>query len=114
MAETAPKVFTARMLSKRWACSENVVYTMIKEGKLKAFKVGETLLRIRLSEVERWEQQESAGGDTPLVNTALDGTGVVQSLSGSMKAANVTKRHSGPQTKALQELHSINSRQKQN
>ena len=115
MAETiiAPQVFTAITLAKRWGCSKNTIYKMINEGKIKAFKVGGSLQRIRLDEVERWER-ESAGDNMQSVNTGLAGIASARSLSGTMRAETASKSNSDKQTKALQELHSINSQLKPN
>lgn len=116
MAQTEqnmPAIFSAKTLADRWACSETTIRTMIKKGDLKTFKIGGALLRIKLSEVLRWEN-ESAGKNMKSENSDLADTAVLQSLTGTMKAATSTKSNSAKQSKALQELRSINSQQKPN
>lgn len=54
---TTPPALSVRSLASRWGCSEGVVRKVIATGGLHAFRVG-TLIRIPLSEVERYE----AGG----------------------------------------------------
>lgn len=72
-AASMPAVFTPAMLADRWACSERHVRNMIDRGELPAFRLGDKLLRIRLSDVERFECQngESHGSEA---NTASPGT----------------------------------------
>lgn len=48
--------FTIKTLAEHWVCSPDVIYDIIREGKLKAFHVG-TALRISAEEVERYEKQ---------------------------------------------------------
>ena len=46
--------YTVDTLAERWACSRDVVYDMIRNRKIKAFKVGR-VLRISAEEVLRYE-----------------------------------------------------------
>lgn len=48
--------YTVETLAKRWFCSRDVVYDMIRQKKIKAFKVGR-VLRISAEEVARYENQ---------------------------------------------------------
>ena len=68
-----PNVFTPGMLAKRWECSEGHVRNMIASGTLPAFRLGGKLLRIKASDVERFECQ--TGGSPSLTeNSASHGT----------------------------------------
>ena len=49
-------VYTAPELAKRWKCSTDSVYRLIKSGKLKAFRIGQDY-RIRESEIEKYEEE---------------------------------------------------------
>lgn len=60
------KPFTVMDLADRWGCTRQAVYAIIKEGKLRTFRVGGKLIRILPDEVLRWE---SAGGSTQSENT---------------------------------------------
>ena len=53
-------VFTPRQLATRWAVSERHVRNLIRDGKLRYFRVGGKLLRIPLAEVEAFECQTIA------------------------------------------------------
>ena len=54
---TVPRaVFRPADVAERWECSEKSVRNMIKDGRLKAFKIGGTLLRITLDAVEEFER----------------------------------------------------------
>ncbi|NMG39866.1 helix-turn-helix domain-containing protein [Chelativorans sp. ZYF759] len=46
-----PDVFTPATLAERWHCSEQHVRNMIERGELRAFRLGEKLLRIRIEDV---------------------------------------------------------------
>ena len=63
------KPFTVMDLAQRWGCTRQSVYAIIKEGKLRTFRVGGKLIRILPDEVLRWE---SGGGSMPLENTGSD------------------------------------------
>lgn len=49
------KAYTVATLADRWAVSTDTVYAMIHSGRLKAFRFGGKLYRIRPEEVERFE-----------------------------------------------------------
>lgn len=56
--EEAPdlrKAFTVAALAERWSVSTDTVYAMIHSGRLKAFRFGGKLYRIRPEEVEAFE-----------------------------------------------------------
>lgn len=50
------RAYTVETLAEHWYCSRDVVYDMIRQGKIKAFKVGR-VLRISAEEVARYENQ---------------------------------------------------------
>ena len=47
--------FTVTTLAERWACSRDVIYDLLRAGKLRAFRVGKNL-RISAEEVRRYEE----------------------------------------------------------
>lgn len=51
-------VYTVDTLAERWQCSRDVLYDMLRQKKLKAFKVG-TAYRISAAEVDRHERGEA-------------------------------------------------------
>ena len=54
-----PNVYTPETLADRWQCSASHIRKMIGRGELPAFRLGGTLLRIRVADVEEFE---SGGG----------------------------------------------------
>lgn len=48
--------YTVDTLAQRWACSRDMIYKLIREKKLKVFRIG-TALRISAEEVARYENQ---------------------------------------------------------
>jgi excisionase family DNA binding protein len=48
--------YSVAKLARRWDCSEGLIYKLISNGTLKCFRPG-TLIRIRASEVERYERE---------------------------------------------------------
>ena len=50
-------VFTVEEVAQRWKCNPSTVYSMIKSGKLKGFKLGRGV-RITREVVERYERGE--------------------------------------------------------
>lgn len=50
------KVLTPAKLADRWQCSERHVRNMIKRGELPAFRLGDKLIRIKISDVEEYER----------------------------------------------------------
>jgi excisionase family DNA binding protein len=54
--------FSVKTLSERWGCSERTIRNMLKEGKLRSFVVGGTLIRISHEEVEKWETNQNLSG----------------------------------------------------
>lgn len=44
-------------LARRWECDEKLVYQEIAAKRLAGLRIGRKLLRVALSEVERYEQE---------------------------------------------------------
>lgn len=42
-------------VAERWCCSSKVVYRLIQEGKLPAYRFGGRLLRLKIEDVEAYE-----------------------------------------------------------
>jgi excisionase family DNA binding protein len=58
-------VYSVASLAEHWGCGTDTVYSLIRGGDLRAFKLGGKLLRIRQDEVERFEcQPTTASNDT--------------------------------------------------
>lgn len=58
-------VFSVATLADHWGCGTDTVYSLIRSGDLRAFKLGGKLLRIRQDEVERFECRTiTASNDT--------------------------------------------------
>lgn len=57
-------VYSVATLAEHWGCGADTIYSLIRGGELRAFKVGGKLLRIRADEVERFECQNTACNDT--------------------------------------------------
>lgn len=53
--------YTPRMLSERWECSERHIRNLIRDGKLRAFRLGEKLIRITAAEVARADSLLKSG-----------------------------------------------------
>ena len=49
-------VMTPKAVAERWHCSERTVRNIIREGRLKSFRLGEKLLRIPFDAVEEYEK----------------------------------------------------------
>jgi len=50
-------MFTISELAERWRVTRHTITAAIRAGRLRAFKVGERVYRIREAEVIRYEQQ---------------------------------------------------------
>lgn len=57
--EEKRNAFTVETLAERWACSRDMIYKLIREGRLKVFRLGSSV-RIPYAEVERIEQSGKA------------------------------------------------------
>lgn len=61
-----PETFTVRSAALRLGCSPETVYKLIRAGHLIALRIGPKMLRIKRSELERYEsacQTSGASGD---------------------------------------------------
>ena len=56
-AETMPTAYSVASLAEHWSVSTDTVYAMIHSGRLKAFRFGGKLYRIRPEEVVRFETE---------------------------------------------------------
>lgn len=69
-------VYSVATLAEHWGCGTDTIYSLIRGGELRAFKLGGKLLRIRNDEVERFECQNTACNDTgaslPSSGTRMD------------------------------------------
>lgn len=51
-------VFDVPTLAQHWGCGTDTIYTLVRSGELRHFKLGGKLIRIRADEVERYECRE--------------------------------------------------------
>jgi excisionase family DNA binding protein len=76
-------IFTPATLAKRWDCSERHVRNLISAGKLACFRLGGKLVRIKVSEVEKFECQNGespdCGESSPSPSTVTDDVSVIHS-----------------------------------
>ena len=52
-----PDVFTVNEVAQRWRCSVDIVYDLLKGGKLKGFKLGGTW-RVSADAIRRFENTD--------------------------------------------------------
>lgn len=57
---TIPHAYTVASLAARWGTSDTFVYGQIKAGRLRAFKLGNKLWRIRPDAVDEYERAAEA------------------------------------------------------
>ena len=70
---TARRAYTVEGLAHVWECSSRTIYEMIEGGELRAFTIGKRGLRIAITEVERWEREQSGPRDTGRETARSDG-----------------------------------------
>ena len=58
-------------VAERWQCSKKLVYRLIQEGKLPAYRFGGRLLRLKLEDVERYEACNRSLGPSSLGGTFM-------------------------------------------
>lgn len=61
--------YSVAMLAERWGTSNTFVYDQIKGGKLRAFKLGNKLIRVRPEDVQAYE--DGAILDVPEIAAAV-------------------------------------------
>lgn len=61
----SPHALTVTMLAERWGTSDTFVYDEIKRGRLRAFRLGAKLIRIRLDAVEEYEAAGIVQAEAP-------------------------------------------------
>lgn len=55
--ELLNKFVSVPTLARRWECDEKLIYQEIAAKRLAGLRIGKKLLRVALSEVERYEEQ---------------------------------------------------------
>lgn len=89
MTQERPLVMTPEQVAARWECSPSTVRREVATGRLPAFRLGGKLLRIKLSDVEQYECQNSSSNDFaedgPLPSTKPDAASVVEALTRVMR-----------------------------
>ena len=66
--------FTPETLAKRWSCSPRTVRNLIHDGSLRAFRIGDKLLRISHFAVEQFEQCPNTDSPGSEENSPSHGT----------------------------------------
>jgi excisionase family DNA binding protein len=54
MESAKEKYITVQTVAERLSCTDNYVYALVKDGKLKAAKIGERALRVSETSVDRF------------------------------------------------------------
>lgn len=72
--QAAPKALTPRDVAERWQCSERHIRNVLRDGKLRYFKLGGKLVRIPLEAVEEFEQCPNFVSSSIEENSPLNGT----------------------------------------
>lgn len=54
------RAHTPKSLAEYWSCSERHVRNLIEHGELRAFRLGQKLLRIPLEAVDEYEKEQTA------------------------------------------------------
>jgi excisionase family DNA binding protein len=84
-----PLVMTPEQVAVRWECSPSTVRREVAAGRLPAFRLGGKLLRIKLSDVEQYECQNSSSSDFaedgPSPSTSQELASVVIGLKRAMQ-----------------------------
>lgn len=60
--ETEVPLLSREMLQTRWSCSKSTLHRMERAGTLTPLRIGKSLVRYRLEEIERIEAQAEGGG----------------------------------------------------
>ena len=89
MTRERPLVMTPEQVAIRWQCSPSHVRREIAAARLPAFRLGGKLLRIKLSDVEAYECQNSSCNDSeadgPSPSTSPELASVVIGLKRAMQ-----------------------------
>ncbi len=98
---TPGEVYSPAMLAHRWDCSERHVRNLVATGQLRAFRLGNKLLRIPGEAVEDFERcltTESAGSATGIASSSTGAaSGIVTRLEPLTRARlNAVRRPSTP------------------
>lgn len=87
-------VYSVASLAQHWGCGTDTVYSLIRGGDLRAFKLGGKLLRIRADEVERFECQNTPCNDT---ETSLPSSGTKADDATDIRLERLIDRRPRPQ-----------------
>jgi excisionase family DNA binding protein len=52
-----PQYLSIPEVAERWSCEHKLVYAEVAAGRLKAIRIGKKLLRVAVSELERYERE---------------------------------------------------------
>lgn len=63
-------ILTPKELAARWACTVYHIYKLCREDKLPHFKVGDRIIRFRLSDIEKYECRNSSSTEGNDASTA--------------------------------------------
>lgn len=77
--------FTPATLAAHWGCSDELVYGLIRSGKLEAWKLGGKLWRIKPEAVAEYEHRQAIGpgapADAPPIGPAANASSVREGVS---------------------------------
>jgi excisionase family DNA binding protein len=62
--DVSDKPYSAAKLARRWSVSKSSIYEMVRDGRLKSFRLAGQLLRISAAEVARHEDASNPVPDT--------------------------------------------------
>lgn len=67
-------VYTPATLAKEWHCSERHVRSLVDKGELRAFRLGQRLLRIPAASAREYECRMATGSESSTDNASLSTT----------------------------------------
>ena len=83
---TTEKAYDIVSLAKHWRCHRDTIYELIRNGKLRAFKVGPAGLRVTAEEARRWEKESAEQNAIPQGNARSGGVKVKPLRSSQIRA----------------------------
>lgn len=89
-------ILTPKELAARWACTVYHIYKLCREDRLPHFKVGDRIIRFRLSDIEQYECRNSS-------STEGNGASIVEMPQASPSGGRLglvteTRQNEGQQT----------------
>lgn len=72
-AQTIARVFTPEQVAQMWGCSDNHVRNLIKRGELKAFRLGNKLIRIPADALAEYQTCQITASDASKSDTSSRG-----------------------------------------